>query len=151
MKKVIKLIASFFYLGYVPVAPGTIASIAALGLYFIFRNNFYFYTLLLVTLGALGFLTAGAAEKIFQEKDSSKIVIDEVAGLLLAFWGLELDLTLIITGFFLFRALDAVKAFPANKVEKLSGSCGVMGDDLIAAAYTNIVLQIVTRVFLRWM
>ena len=96
----------------------------------------------------MGFLTAGRAEKIFQEKDSNKIVIDEVAGLLLAFWGLELDWTLIITGFFLFRALDAVKAFPANQLEKLAGSPGVMGDDLVAGFYTNVVLQIVTRVLL---
>lgn len=148
MKNLIKLIASFFYLGYIPIIPGTIASCAALGLYFLFRDNLYLYTILLVVVSALGFLVAGRAEKIFQERDSSKIVIDEVAGLLLAFWLLRLDLTLIITGFFIFRALDAIKVYPANKLEKIGASLGIVGDDLVAAAYTNIVLQIVTRVLL---
>ena len=148
MKKIIKYISTFFYLGYIPIIPGTIASCAALGLYFLFRENLYLYTVLLVVVSALGFLVAGRAEKIFQERDSSKIVIDEVAGLLLAFWLLRLDLTLIITGFFIFRALDAIKVYPADKAEKIDGSFGIMGDDLIAGAYTNIVLQIVTRVLL---
>jgi phosphatidylglycerophosphatase A len=150
MKNLVKLIASFFYLGYVPYIPGTVASCAGLGLYLLLRNSFYLYTLLLISVCILGFLVAGRAERIFQEKDSKKIVIDEVAGLLLAFWTLRLDLVLIISGFFIFRILDAVKAYPANKVEDLSGSCGIMGDDLIAGIYTNVVLQIVTRVFLRW-
>ncbi len=108
MKNLIKLIASFFYLGYAPLMSGTVASCFALGLYFLFKNNFCLYTILLIVISALGFLVCGAAEKIFQEKDSSKIVIDEVAGLLLAFWALpQLNLTLVIIGFFLFRALDA--------------------------------------------
>ncbi len=146
MKKLIKLIATFFYLGYTPCIPGTVTSSAALVLYFLFRGNLYFYTILLILVTGLGFKVCGRAEKIFQEKDSGKIVIDEVAGLLLAFWGLgQLDLTLIITGFFIFRALDAVKAYPANKIEKAGGSAGIMGDDLVAGLYTNIVLQLATR------
>jgi len=146
MKNLIKLIASFFYLGYAPVIPGTIASLAGLGLYFLFKDNIYFYTILLIFLSLLGFLVAGSAEKIFQEKDSRKIVIDEVAGLLLAFWGLRLEPVLIITGFFIFRALDAIKVYPADRLEKIDGSCGIMGDDLIAGLYTNIVLRIVTLI-----
>jgi len=126
---------------------GTVASCAALGLYFLFKNNFCLYTVLLIAMSALGFLVCGAAEKIFQEKDSKKIVIDEVAGLLLAFWALpRLNWGLVIIGFFLFRALDAFKVYPANKLEEIDGAIGIMGDDLVAGAYTNIVLQIVTRV-----
>ena len=146
MKNPIKLIASFFYLGYAPVIPGTVASLAGLGLYFLFKDNIYFYTILLILLSLLGFLVAGSAEKIFQEKDSGKIVIDEVAGLLLTFWGLRLEPVLIITGFFIFRALDAIKVYPANRLEKIDGSWGIMGDDLIAGLYTNIVLRIVTLI-----
>ncbi|MCQ9207967.1 MAG: phosphatidylglycerophosphatase A [Omnitrophica bacterium] len=148
MQNLIKLIASFFYLGYIRFIPGTVASCAALGLYFLFRGDFYLYTLLLIIVNALGFLVAGRAEVAFAEEDSPKIVIDEVGGFLLAFWGLNLNLPLVITGFFIFRGLDMAKPYPADKLERLGGSCGVMGDDLIAGLYTNIVLQIVTRVFL---
>ena len=145
MKRLIKLIASFFYVGYCPVIPGTAASFVALLLYFVFRNNFFLYTILLITVNGLGFLVAGAAEENFQQKDAQQIVIDEVGGLLLAFWALQLDLVLIITGFFIFRALDAIKPYPADKIEKKHGSLGIMGDDLVAGFYTNIVLQIATR------
>ncbi len=126
---------------------GTVGSCAALGLYFLFKNSLCLYTVLLIAMSALGFMVSGPAEKVFQEKDSSKIVIDEVAGLLLAFWALpQLNLTLVLIGFFLFRALDAFKVYPANKLEEIPGSVGIMGDDLVAGLYTNIVLQIVSRV-----
>jgi len=147
MKSLVKLIATFFYLGYAPFIPGTVASFAALALYFLFKSNLYFYTILLILVTGVGLKVCGRAEKIFQEKDSKRIVIDEVAGLLLAFWGMQqLNIALIIAGFFIFRALDAIKVYPADKIEKIGGSCGIMGDDLIAGLYTNIVLQIVTRI-----
>lgn len=151
MKSLIKLISSFFYVGYTPFASGTVASLCALGLYFLFKGNFYLYTILLGVVYALGFLVAGPAEKILQEKDSKRIVIDEVAGLLLAFWGLRLAPTLLIIGFLIFRALDMLKPYPANKIEKIEGSVGIMLDDFVAGLYTNIVLQIVTKGFLQWM
>jgi phosphatidylglycerophosphatase A len=148
MKKIIKLIASFFYLGFTPFISGTIASCAGVFLYFLWKDNFLIYTVVMLVVTVLGFLVAAPAERIFQKKDSEKIVIDEVAGLLWAFWGLQLDFTLAFTGFFIFRALDAFKVYPANRLEKMKGSVGVMADDLVAGVYTNIVLQIITRVFM---
>jgi len=145
MKNPVKFISSFLYIGYVPFASGTVASLAALGLYFLFRGDLFLYTALLVLVFVLGFLVCGKAELEFGQKDSKKIVIDEVAGLLFAFWGLTLSPVLIIIGFLLFRFLDIIKPFPANRVEKLDGSVGVMTDDLIAGLYTNIVLQILVR------
>lgn len=149
MRSLIKLIASFCYLGYIPLAPGTAASAAVLGIYLLVKDNIFHYTTLLAATTAVGFLVAARAEKIYQEKDAPQIVIDEAAGVLLAFWGLRLDWVLLITGFFIFRALDAVKAYPANRLEKRGGSAGIMADDLMAGLYTNIVLQVVTRVFVR--
>lgn len=150
MKSLIKFVSSFFYLGYLPWIPGTIASIAALILYFLFKKDILSYAILFIVVCGLGFLVAGRAEKSFKEKDSGKIVIDEVAGLLLAFFGLNLEPVLIIVGFLIFRALDAIKVYPADKIEKRGGSLGIMGDDLVAGFYTNVILQIVTRVFLQW-
>lgn len=145
MKSLIKLTASFFYLGYLPFIPGTVASLAGLIFYFLFKDNPFSYSLIFLVITTLGFLVAGKAEKIFQEKDSNKIVIDEVSGMLLAFWGLRPDSALMIIGFFIFRGLDAFKAYPAHKIEKIGASLGIMGDDLLAGAYTNVVLQVVTR------
>ena len=50
-----------------------------------------------------------------------------LTGLLLAFWGLpQLEPILIVTGFFIFRALDAIKVYPANKIEEIHGSRGTI-------------------------
>ena len=52
---------------------------------------------------------------------------------------------IMITAFFLFRAFDMFKIYPANKFEKLSGGAGVMLDDIIAGIYTNIIMHIALR------
>ncbi|MFH1245633.1 MAG: phosphatidylglycerophosphatase A [Candidatus Omnitrophota bacterium] len=145
MKKLIKMISSCFYLGCVPYMSGTAASAAALGLYFLFSGNGFFYTLLMIFITILGFCVVPSAEKMFGEKDPEQIVIDEVAGMLLALWGMRLPVFLVIMGFFIFRALDALKVYPADKIEKSCGAWGIMGDDLVAGLYTNLVLQIVSR------
>lgn len=146
MKHLIRIISSFFYLGYVPFAPGTAGSLGALCLYFLVRESFVAHTIALVIVIIVGFLISAPAERLFGEKDSPRIVIDEVAGMLLALWALKLDLVLVIVGFFIFRVLDATKVYPSNKLEKLPGSWGVMSDDLCAGLYTNLVLQLVSRV-----
>ena len=146
MKKIIECVSTFFYLGNAPYVPGTVGSLGALGLYFLFKNNFCLYTILLIVVTILGYVTAGQAEKIFRQKDSSRIVIDEAAGLLLAFWGMRLNIILVAAGFLIFRVLDIVKVYPADRMEKLKGSRGIMGDDLVCGLYTNIILQILTRI-----
>ena len=59
------------------------------------------------------------------------------------------DGKLIIIGFFLFRLLDTLKPYPAGKIQNLAGSVGVMGDDIVAGVYTNLILQVVSRVLLK--
>lgn len=145
MKRLIKVIASFFYLGYFPLS-GTAGSAAAFGLYFLFRENWYVYTLLTLFITILGFGIVSSAEKVFGEKDPERVVIDEVSGLLIAFWGVRLPVFLMVIGFFIFRAMDALKVYPADKIENAAGAWGIMGDDIVAGLYTNLVLQIVSRI-----
>jgi phosphatidylglycerophosphatase A len=54
----------------------------------------------------------------------------------------------VILGFFLFRIFDILKPPPAKRMEKLTGSMGIMFDDIIAAIYTNLILQVIFRVFI---
>jgi len=72
-------------------------------------------------------------------------VIDEVAGVMLAFFLLPLTPAVAVTTFFLFRAFDMFKIYPVNKFEEIEGSAGVMLDDLFAGLYTNITMQIAVR------
>jgi|YelNatPaOPRAMG01_1025707.scaffolds.fasta_scaffold00119_29 phosphatidylglycerophosphatase A len=144
-KFVVKLISSFFFLGYFPYLAGTLASAVGLILIWFLRSSFLIYLLVTSLIIILGFITAGQAEIIFKRKDSRKIVIDEVAGIFLSFLSINLDFRSLFLGFFLFRILDGLKVFPAARWERFSGAKGVMLDDLVAGFYTNIILQLVFK------
>jgi len=140
-----KTIATFFYAGYFPLVPGTFASLIGLILLFLLKGDFFIYGIITAALLTLGFLVAGRAERIFQQKDSRYIVIDEVAGVFLCLAFIPYDIRLLFIGFFLFRLLDTLKPFPAGRLQNLKGSLGIMIDDIVAAFYTNIILQIIFR------
>lgn len=141
----IKLISTFFGTGYLPFIPGTFGSAAGMALYFIIRHNSLLYACVLLVITILGFWTAGKAAKIFNQKDPRCVVIDEAAGMLISLMFIPYDLKWVITGFLVFRLMDTLKPFPAARIERLPGSLGIMGDDIVAGIYTNIVLQIVLR------
>ncbi len=145
---IIKALSTFFYIGYIPFIPGTFASIAGIFLFYLSKDNILLYILFTLTLTILGFLVAGRAERLFNKKDARCIVIDEVSGMLLAFLFIPYNIRLLIIGFVVFRILDILKPYPAGKLQDLRGSAGVMGDDIAAALYTNIILQVVLRLTL---
>lgn len=145
MKKRIKLISSFFYLGHSPVMPGSIGSLGGLMLYFLVKNNEILYGFTILFVFFLGMIFSGEAEKIYKHKDARMIVIDEACGMLLALFCVPFCLYSVILGFFIFRILDIVKVWPSRNIEKMAGATGVMFDDIVAGVYTNVLLQIVFR------
>lgn len=148
MRKTTKFIASFFYLGHSPFMPGTIGSLAGLGIYFIIKNSEILHAFLILFFFALGVMFSGEAEKVYKRKDARMIVIDEVTGMLLALFFVPYNLFLVILGFFVFRMLDILKPEPAKSIEKMTGYLGIMFDDIVAALYTNVILQLIARVAL---
>lgn len=142
-KNFIIAVTTFFYIGFLPLIPGTFGSLAALLIFFFIRGNPLIHMALLFIILALGFIFSGRAEKILNKKDARCIVIDEVSGMLLALSFLPFDVKLMGIGFILFRAFDTLKPPPANRAEKLKGSAGIMSDDIIAGLYANIILQVV--------
>ena len=137
------MIASVFYIGYLPVAPGTLGSLAALALYYFICNNTIIMSVFILIAIILGFMTAGKVEKLFGEKDPGEIIIDEFAGMLISLYRMPPTMGYVVTGFLLFRFFDIVKPRPIRNLEKLKGSLGIMSDDLVAGVYTNIALQVV--------
>ena len=137
------MIASVFYIGYLPVAPGTLGSLAALALYYFICNNTIIMSAVILIAIILGFMTAGKVEKLFGEKDPGEIIIDEFAGMLISLYRMPPTMGYVVTGFLLFRFFDIVKPRPIRNLEKLKGSLGIMSDDLVAGVYTNIALQVV--------
>ncbi len=136
-----RMTASVFYIGYLPVAPGTLGSLAALILYYFICHNAIIMAAVILIVIMLGFITAGKVEKMFGEKDPGEIIIDEFAGMLISLYNLPPKMSYVVVGFLLFRFFDIVKPKPIQSLEKLEGSLGIMSDDLIAGVYTNIILQ----------
>jgi phosphatidylglycerophosphatase A len=141
----IKTIATFFGVGYLPVAPGTWATMAGVAIAYYLGRNLPAYTILMLVLLALGIMTTGLVEKLMNQKDPSIACIDEVVGVMIALWGLPLIWPVMICGFFLFRAFDMFKIYPINKLEAQPGGWGIMLDDCMAGVYTNIILRIALR------
>ncbi len=142
---IIKTLSTFFYVGYLPFMPGTFASLAGLGVFYLVKDKILIYLTTASCLLILGFLISGEAEKIFNKKDHRSIVIDEVCGMLLSLLFIPYEIKFAIIGFFVFRLMDTVKPYPADRLQDLKGSLGVMSDDIIAGIYTNIILQIAVR------
>ena len=141
-----RIFATFFYIGYIPFAPGTIASMAGALLYFLFYRNVILYIVVFMAVTLVGFWTAGHVEKDAGQKDPSCVVIDEVAGAMIAFFMLPISPSVMITAFFLFRAFDMFKIFPANKIQAFAGSFGIMMDDVIAGVYANSVMLLAFKI-----
>ena len=147
MSRLYKLIASVFYIGYLPVAPGSFGSLAALFLYYFLKGSPIALGIAIVACFLLGLLSAGKAEKLFGGKDSDEIIIDEFTGMLVSLYLLPPNMGYVVGAFLLFRFFDIVKPRPVDSLERLKGGLGVMADDLMAGLYTNLILQLVHRLF----
>lgn len=148
MKALAKLIATFFYVGDLPFIPGTFGSIVGLCIFYSVQDSYLLYLGITILIIILGFLTCTKAEEEFKQKDPRFVVIDEVSGMLVALMFVPFSIGISIIGFFVFRLLDTIKPYPADILQEKKGSIGIMGDDLVAGLYTNIVLQILTRLLL---
>ena len=135
---------TFFKIGFIKYAPGSIASLIALLLWFYVPNLFLFQFFLIFSILFLGFMLCYYYNKNINNDDPSFIVIDEVAGMVFSLFMLPKDLTVFILAFLLFRYLDIFKPFFISKVEKAGFGAGIMLDDLLAALYTLIIMKILT-------
>ncbi len=148
-ERLIKFAATGFGLGHVPVAPGTAGALAGIPLFLIFSLfSWPVYLLFLAALTALSVYLAQAAEGYFGKKDAPCIVIDEIAGFLWAMTLVAPTPARVISGFILFRFFDILKPFPIRTLQdKLPGGCGIVGDDVLAGIYSNLVLHFLMQYF----
>jgi phosphatidylglycerophosphatase A len=139
-KKIIEIIASCFYIGYIPGAPGTYGSLFAL----LLVSQFEFLTknISIVLFIVIGLIFSTLMEKQTGKKDDQRIVIDEFVGILITFYYVKPNLSYLIIGFILFRLYDIYKPYPIKKTQKLKSGWGIMLDDILAGVYARIVLHI---------
>jgi len=141
--RLVKLLATWGGVGLSPVAPGTMGSLAALP--FCYLLSFSGGSATWVILALFSALTVGIchrAEKIFNRQDPGCIVIDEVAGQLVALAAIPLTWTTAAAGFLLFRGLDIAKPPPIGWIDRhLPGGAGITADDLAAGLMANLILR----------
>jgi phosphatidylglycerophosphatase A len=145
-KAFILFIAQGAFSGRFPIAPGTAGTAVGVLLYLLINGlPLTAYLLVCALVAGIGTWAAEEAEKLLGKKDSPSIVIDEIAGYVLAMVMIPPTWGLVIVGFFLFRFFDILKPWPLRRLEKMRGGAGIMLDDIGAAIYANIVLQIIAR------
>jgi phosphatidylglycerophosphatase A len=145
----IRLIASGFFSGHIPFAPGTMGTIAAIPLYLLLVGNLqrWWYAGAVLALTLVAIWISGLAEKIYGRKDPPQVVIDEIAGFMLTMTAVPPRALYIVMGFILFRVFDILKPQPAAWInDRVRGGSGIVLDDIVAGLYANIILQFLYRV-----
>lgn len=134
------MIATFFGIGYSPLAPGTVASFSAVLILF-----FPITHLQLFILSAITFLISLASIRFIESKngdDASIIVIDEVIGvwLILSIPAISHSPLSVFISIVIFRIFDIAKPFPINVVNRKRGPLWVLADDILAAIFTIFIM-----------
>jgi phosphatidylglycerophosphatase A len=140
------LLATWFGSGFLPVAPGTWASLAALpcAALLVWLGGPLLVLLASAALFLLGMWAADAYMETIGVHDPPAIVIDEVVGQWLTLALVPVDPVLYVLGFLLFRIFDVLKPWPANFVDRaVTGGFGVMLDDVVAAIYAAAALWLI--------
>lgn len=139
------LIATGFYSGYLPKAPGTWGSLVGVLLVFLLHAlSLQIYLSVVAGLFIVGSFVAGEAEKILDDRDPGVVVIDEIVGMLITMIAVPVTPLTMALGFILFRVFDIAKPFPVNFFDQhFHGGLGIMLDDVVAGIYSLIIMQLI--------
>ena len=159
--KINELIATIIWLGYSPVAPGTLGSIIALPAAYLisYYVGYWFFIFTIFIFFVVGTYTTGQILKVTANQDPSEVIIDEVVGQWISLTPIILvtivdtdknsffsKALLWITAFVLFRFLDIIKPWPISWADKKIGAFWVMIDDVLAGVATALLLLIIMRI-----
>jgi len=143
MGRICLALSSGLGVGYVPKASGTVGTLWGVLLFYLGRNLspwWWGIGTLLFIFAAVG-LSFGAEHQL-KSHDSSIIVIDEIAGYLVAVLGLAYSLQAAVLAFLLFRFFDIIKPFPIRQIDRMGkGGWSVVFDDVVAGIYANLIAR----------
>ncbi len=142
IKRILHLIATLGFIGYLPKAPGSFGTLPPYLLVLLFRPDDIPLLIFSAFILLLGVLSAHQAERVLG-KDSGHIVIDEFCGYLISVLFLPKTFAYLTAAFILFRFFDILKPPPIRRIEKtVRGGAGVMMDEVLAGIYTNSCLKV---------
>ncbi|MCB9858339.1 MAG: phosphatidylglycerophosphatase A [Phycisphaerales bacterium] len=155
--RLLLFIGSMAFIGFVPFASGTV-TVAVLGLplaillLVVLKLGVTAYVAFVAIFTLFSIWVAGEADRVLNEKDSKRNVIDELPGYLIALVALPMTWPILFAAFFIERAIDIAKVWPANWIErKLPGGWGVVLDDVMAGIYTLAILHVAYRLLPDWL
>lgn len=142
--RLILALATWGGVGYLPYAPGTWGTLAALPLWYLLaRSGPWGYGLGVAALMILGLMVAGPAQAYLGRTDHGAIVVDEVVGLLITLAGVPPSWPAAALGFIVFRTLDILKPGPIRWFGVGRGGLEVMADDVAAGLLGRVIVEVV--------
>ena len=134
--------------GLSPFAPGTFGTLAAIPVFiYLSKLEPEFYIAITVVLFVMGIGLCAYTTRVLGVHDHSGIVWDEIVGYLLTMVMLPANIVTICLGFVLFRLFDIWKPWPICVLDRsIHGGLGIMLDDVAAAIYAAISLQLILPV-----
>lgn len=150
------LVATFFFSGKAPFAPGTAGSLASMVplmlCAFLLPATAY---AVILPVGILLFVATGIPAATFVSRELGRpdpgcVVIDEAAGQWITFLFIPAKLMtsvwwVPVAGFLLFRMLDIIKPFPVRQSERLPAGIGIVMDDVLAGLYACALLNLLVH------
>ena len=141
------LLSLGFGSGLSPKMPGTMGTLAGVGLYLLLPSqylmNWKIYLGIIIASFLIGIFLCGYTAKALNVHDHPGIVWDEIVGYFIAMFMVPKEWMWILLGFVLFRLFDILKPWPISIADKrLKGGFGIMFDDVIAAVFALIIIQI---------
>ena len=145
---IVKLVGTFGFTGFFPIAPATFASAVFMAIYYwvpggeVLANPWVCLATLIVSIPV-----ATRLENQYGE-DPGCVVLDEVVGLqvILVFAS---DLSMVGAGvcFLVFRLFDIAKPFPVGRSQRLPGGWGIVIDDVLAGVYSRAAMVLLALAF----
>ena len=136
-----RFVATFFYLGKLPFAPGSWGSLGALLLWLFLPISFPIHLFVIVFFFVLGVYSSNKMAKYLNDHDPSEVVIDEAVGMGISLFMLPHSFGLYLLAFVLFRIFDVLKPSFIYRVQDLPGGWGIMLDDVLAGLFTFAIVN----------
>ena len=143
MNKIAEITSTVFYIGRLPLAPGTwcsfIAFLAWFYLRFYLEGVFILYASLILFF--IGVAVSTIHSEVIKKDDPSEIVIDEWVGQWIALWLIPHSFYWGFASFVLFRFFDISKLGPVQGMDDIKSGTGIMMDDVVAGILALLVTQ----------
>ena len=132
-------------IGEIGTAPGSFGSLVAVPFVLLASDKPVLFFLILLAFVFVGIWSSTIAARDFGQQDPSKVVIDEVCGMMVSFLLIPINWKILVAGFIGFRFFDIVKPFPIRIFERFPSGFGIVLDDLAAGVFTNLLLHLLIR------